>query len=53
MIDPDMFDNSTNDFGLLLTYLPYIWVVPLLIAAAVIVIVKIKNTKHMENTYEH
>lgn len=23
-IDPDMFDNSTNDFGLLLTYLPYI-----------------------------
>lgn len=52
-IDPDMFDNSTNDFGLLLTYLPYIWVVPLLIAAAVIVIVKTKNTKHMENTYEH
>ncbi len=52
-IDPDMFDNSTNDFGLLLTYLPYIWVVPLLIAAAAIVIVKIKNTKHMENTYEH
>ncbi len=55
-IDPDMFDNSTNDLGLLAAYLPYIWVVPLLIAVIVILIIiriKRKKAKLKEDIHEH
>lgn len=49
MIEPDMFDNSTNDFSVFLTYLPYIWVVPASIVLLIVVIIYKKGGKMQSN----
>ena len=49
MIEPDMFDNSTNDFSVFLTYLPYIWVVPASIVILIVVIIYKKGGKMQSN----
>lgn len=48
-VEPDLFDNSTNDFSVFLTYLPYIWVVPASIVILIVVIIYKKGGKMQSN----